>query len=105
VECWQGERLAGGLYGVALGRAFFGESMFSALPDASKVALAHLCRLDLALIDCQLPSAHLERLGARAIPRREFCARIARAVGEPGPNLATTAPDRAAPLALAEASR
>jgi leucyl/phenylalanyl-tRNA--protein transferase len=105
VECWQGERLAGGLYGVALGRVFFGESMFSALPDASKVALAHLCELDLALIDCQLPSAHLERLGARAIPRREFCDRVARAVIETAPDFRRATPGEAPPRDPAETRR
>ncbi len=87
VECWRGGTLAGGLYGVAIGRVFFGESMFSTLPDASKVALEWLCRRDFALVDCQLPSPHLQRLGARCIARREFCARIAKAVAEPAPDL------------------
>lgn len=72
VECWHGGVLAGGLYGVSLGRVFFGESMFSRMSDASKVALAHLREMDFALIDCQLPSAHLARLGAREIPRDAF---------------------------------
>jgi leucyl/phenylalanyl-tRNA--protein transferase len=68
--------LAGGLYGVRLGGVFFGESMFSRQRDASKVALAHLVALcagnDIALIDCQMPSAHLASLGARSISRAEF---------------------------------
>lgn len=72
VECWDECGLVGGLYGVALGRVFFGESMFSLVPDASKVALAHLCQLGFELVDCQLPSEHLSRLGATALPRREF---------------------------------
>lgn len=76
VEIWLDDRLAGGLYGVALGNVFFGESMFSVERDASKVALVHLASrllaMGFALIDCQLPSAHLENLGSRMIPRREF---------------------------------
>lgn len=76
VETRQGEQLVGGLYGVALGRVFFGESMFSRASDASKVALAALCahlrRWGFHLIDCQLPTSHLHRLGARDIPRARF---------------------------------
>ncbi|MGH6960761.1 MAG: leucyl/phenylalanyl-tRNA--protein transferase, partial [Dongiaceae bacterium] len=68
VECWQGDRLAGGLYGIAVGGAFFGESMFSFERDASKVALAHLVlRLRLGnflLLDTQFVTAHLQRFGA-----------------------------------------
>ncbi|HET6656209.1 MAG TPA: leucyl/phenylalanyl-tRNA--protein transferase, partial [Gammaproteobacteria bacterium] len=74
VEAWRDGRLAGGLYGIELGRVFFGESMFSRESDASKVALAHLCRRDYDLIDCQIDSPHLRRLGAKTIPRREFLA-------------------------------
>ena len=72
VECWHGAELAGGLYGVAIGRVFFGESMFSRVTDASKVALAHLCTLGFALVDCQLPNPHLARLGAVDMERRRF---------------------------------
>ena len=76
VETWRGKDLAGGLYGVSLGRMFFGESMFSRVPDASKVALAHLARQldswDFTLIDCQIPTPHLASLGAREIARRSF---------------------------------
>ena len=72
VECWQDGELAGGLYGVAIGKVFFGESMFSRVTDASKVALATLCGCGYELIDCQLPSDHLKRMGATEIPRREF---------------------------------
>ncbi len=72
VECWQDGDLAGGLYGVAIGKVFFGESMFSRVSDASKVALATLCKSGYELIDCQLPSDHLKRLGAIDIPRRQF---------------------------------
>ncbi|MGD8690223.1 MAG: leucyl/phenylalanyl-tRNA--protein transferase [Gammaproteobacteria bacterium] len=80
VETWQQGRLVGGLYGVAIGRVFFGESMFSRVSDASKVALAHLvreCRTrGIEMIDCQLPSPHLARLGARLLERGEFLSRL-----------------------------
>lgn len=76
VEVWQDEDLVGGLYGVSIGRMFYGESMFSRVSDASKVALVSLCRhlehWDYPLIDAQTPSAHLTRMGARSMPRREF---------------------------------
>ncbi|MDR3567528.1 MAG: leucyl/phenylalanyl-tRNA--protein transferase [Syntrophobacteraceae bacterium] len=76
VETFYGGRLVGGLYGVALGRAFFGESMFSVMSDASKVALVFLVeRLSLRgveLIDCQTPTDHLKSMGAREIPRKVF---------------------------------
>jgi leucyl/phenylalanyl-tRNA--protein transferase len=75
--------LAGGLYGVLLGRVFFGESMFSRERDASKVALAWLSRqavvAGLQLIDCQLPTPHLRSLGSKPMPRREFSKRVAEA--------------------------
>ncbi len=81
IEAWKEERLVGGLYGVAIGRVFFGESMFTRERDASKVALERLAReclrLDVALIDCQLPSPHLASLGSRNLPRRDFEARLA----------------------------
>ena len=80
VETWIEGELVGGLYGVALGRAFFGESMFTRSRDASKIALAHLVeRLRAAgygLIDCQMRTAHLTSLGAREIPRAEFARRL-----------------------------
>jgi leucyl/phenylalanyl-tRNA--protein transferase len=80
VETWIAGKLAGGLYGVALGRVFFGESMFASAPDASKIALAHLARQlkrwDYGLIDCQMTTAHLARLGACEIPRAEFVRRL-----------------------------
>ena len=82
VECWQDERLVGGLYGVALGRVFFGESMFSRTTDASKVALVHLARQlqrwGFALIDCQVDSPHLRSLGARSVARSAFVQSLAR---------------------------
>lgn len=80
VEAWVGDELVGGLYGVALGRMFYGESMFALATDASKAALAHLVaqlqRWQFGLIDCQQNTAHLASLGAREIPRSEFTARI-----------------------------
>ncbi len=84
VECWHGSELVGGLYGVALGKVFFGESMFSRMSDASKVALVHLRDLDLRVIDCQIPNAHLARLGARGIERSAFLALLDRWCDEPG---------------------
>ena len=85
IECWRGTELAGGLYGVAAGRVFFGESMFSRAPDASKIALAHLCTLGFGLIDCQIPNAHLTRLGAVAMSRRRFLALLDELCAAPGP--------------------
>jgi leucyl/phenylalanyl-tRNA---protein transferase len=87
VEAWRGDQLAGGLYGVAIGRVFFGESMFARVSDASKVAFVTLVRQlqqwGFRLIDCQMPTAHLASLGAREVPRREFLAEVDRAVLEP----------------------
>jgi leucyl/phenylalanyl-tRNA--protein transferase len=86
-EAWIGERLAGGLYGVSLGGAFFGESMFARTPDASKAAFATLVRRAAAwgiwLIDCQVTTAHLERFGARERPRERFLAELEQALGSP----------------------
>ena len=81
IECWQGETLAGGLYGVEVGSIFCAESMFSRVTDASKVALAVLCAKGYALVDCQRPSEHLFRMGARLIARREFLALLAHFAG------------------------
>jgi len=79
-ETWVEGELAGGLYGVAIGGAFFGESMFSRARDASKIALVGLVRRLAAegfgLIDCQMHTTHLESLGAREIPRAEFARRV-----------------------------
>ena len=76
VEVWMDDVLVGGLYGVALGKVFFGESMFSTLSDTSKIAFVHLVRQlqewNFELIDCQVKTAHLASLGAREIPRTEF---------------------------------
>ena len=87
VETWIAGELAGGLYGVALGRAFFGESMFSRAADASKIALAHLVRQverwNYGMIDCQMTTAHLARFGAREIPRAEFMRKLRELVNYP----------------------
>lgn len=76
VECWQGETLAGGLYGIALGRIFFGESMFTRVGNGSKVALVALVdklkAADYQLIDCQMTTRHLVSFGAREISGTEF---------------------------------
>lgn len=84
VECWRAGELAGGLYGVALGGAFFGESMFSHQTDASKVALVHLvARLKLGgftLLDTQFITRHLQQFGAIEIPRAEYRQRLAGAL-------------------------
>ena len=87
VEAWRGDELVGGLYGVSLGAVFFGESMFSRAPDASKVALVRLverlraegCRI----IDCQQATGHLASLGAREIPRKEFATRVQESIQYP----------------------
>jgi leucyl/phenylalanyl-tRNA--protein transferase len=90
VEVWREGRLAGGLYGVALGRMFFGESMMSREPDGSKIALAWLAaqmlEWGMPVIDCQMATAHLASLGARAVPRRAFTAMVATLVRQPGPD-------------------
>ncbi len=84
VECWQGGRLLGGLYGVALGGAFFGESMFSRVRDASKVALCHLVarlrRGKYVLLDTQFVTDHLKSFGAIEIPRRHYRNRLTKAL-------------------------
>ncbi|MCW9024571.1 MAG: leucyl/phenylalanyl-tRNA--protein transferase [Gammaproteobacteria bacterium] len=76
IECWQNDKLVGGLYGIAIGQVFFGESMFSKVTDASKVAFVYLIKQLQAwgyeLIDCQVQSAHLDSLGAENIPRTVF---------------------------------
>lgn len=81
IEVWQSDTLVGGLYGLAIGKAFFGESMFSVTSNASKLALFYLAaRLtagDINLLDCQVVSAHLLSLGARIVPRNEFLQHLA----------------------------
>ena len=88
VETWVNGTLVGGLYGMAIGKAFFGESMFSHATDASKIALAHLCRFleanDFGIIDCQMETAHLASLGAGPISRNEFVARLSSLVASDG---------------------
>ena len=85
VEVWEGDVLVGGLYGVKLGRAFFGESMFSRRTDASKTALAWLvARLkvgNFSLLDCQFMTEHLQSLGAISIPREAYVALLSAALG------------------------
>ena len=87
VESWQDDRLVGGLYGVALGPVFFGESMFAHAPDASKVALVRLVeRLkarDCPVIDCQQATPHLASLGAREIPRKAFAQLVQESIQYP----------------------
>ncbi len=84
IECWMDDELAGGLYGIALGRVFFGESMFLRRTDASKIALAHLVaqltRWGFELIDCQQQTRHLASLGAAPISRKHFIETLARLV-------------------------
>lgn len=86
VECWHEGRLAGGLYGVRIGAAFFGESMFSRVTDASKVALVHLvARLNAGnfiLLDAQFMNPHLERLGAIALARNAYQDLLERAIAQ-----------------------
>ena len=88
VETWIDGELAGGLYGVSLGRAFFGESMFTRVRDASKIALVHLARQlerwGFGLIDCQVATPHLRSLGAREIARSDFTRRVAELVNYDG---------------------
>ena len=87
IESWDGDTLAGGLYGVALGRVFFGESMFARRSDASKVALVHLVRQlrrwGFPLIDCQMSTSHLASLGGRNVSRAEFLSVVRRYVQAP----------------------
>lgn len=88
VEVWQDKRLVGGLYGVAQGQVFFGESMFSRESNASKIALVNLVKQlkcwNYKLIDCQVASEHLESLGAVEISRAQFGAELRRLLGESG---------------------
>ena len=84
IEVWSDDNLVGGLYGLAIGRIFFGESMFHMQRDASKIALVHLCRQlkrwGFGLIDCQMETTHLASMGAVPIPRDAFVARLAELV-------------------------
>lgn len=87
VECWQQEQLVGGLYGVSLGAAFFGESMFHRVSDASKVAFYHLVEKlkewDFELIDAQMETDHLKRLGAENISRGSFSQKLDHCLEQP----------------------
>jgi leucyl/phenylalanyl-tRNA--protein transferase len=87
VESWQNGKLAGGLYGVSLGGAFFGESMFSRVNNASKAALIHLCRKleekGFHFLDAQVYTPHMEKLGAEYIPRSEFQDLLEKAMKSP----------------------
>jgi leucyl/phenylalanyl-tRNA--protein transferase len=87
IECWMQGELVGGLYGVALGGMFFGESMFARAPDASKIAFAtllgNLAAWDFALVDCQVYTEHLDRFGAVEIPRRAFLKTLRQSVALP----------------------
>jgi leucyl/phenylalanyl-tRNA--protein transferase len=89
VETWYEGVLVGGLYGVSLGKAFFGESMFSLMSNASKVALVALCqqlvKLQFSLIDCQVVTRHLISMGAKTVSRKEFLAMLSEALKDEGP--------------------
>jgi leucyl/phenylalanyl-tRNA--protein transferase len=87
VEAWQNDTLVGGLYGVSLGKCFFGESMFTSVTNASKVAfvalVGHLKALSFDLIDCQVTTEHLANFGAREIPRTRFLDELKKSLGAP----------------------
>jgi leucyl/phenylalanyl-tRNA--protein transferase len=87
VETWQGDKLVGGLYGIAMGRVFFGESMFTVVSEASKVAFVtlvkQLCTWNFAIIDCQVTTWHLLRFGAKKIPRSAFLIRLKELINAP----------------------
>lgn len=106
VECWQDGALVGGVYGVSLGRAFFGESMFSRRTNASKIALAYLndrlARTGFTLFDTQFLTDHLASLGAIEISRAEYRQRLARALN--GPADITALPLPQSPLGVAQGS-
>lgn len=93
VEVWSNERLVGGLYGVSIGRMFYGESMFAHEPDASKAALVSLVRLleahEFRVIDCQQSTRHLASLGARELSRPAFLERVDELVRQPAPDWRT----------------
>jgi leucyl/phenylalanyl-tRNA--protein transferase len=87
VETWIDGKLAGGLYGIAIGKMFYGESMFTHVTDASKIAVAHLARFlgerEFGMIDCQMNTSHLASLGAREIPREDFLRDLQRLTAVP----------------------
>jgi leucyl/phenylalanyl-tRNA--protein transferase len=87
VEVWTRQEIVGGLYGISLGRCFFGESMFSTMRDASKAALValrdFLSAYDFSFIDCQVPSEHLTRMGAHTVSRQTFLSQLTGALNHP----------------------
>ncbi|MCX7193962.1 MAG: leucyl/phenylalanyl-tRNA--protein transferase [Proteobacteria bacterium] len=83
VEIWLDGKLVGGLYGVAIGQMFYGESMFSFVSNASKIALAHLARRRFGMIDCQMYTPHLASLGAKLMPRDKFVAQLEELINYP----------------------
>jgi leucyl/phenylalanyl-tRNA--protein transferase len=89
IETWKDGSLVGGLYGVAIGRAFFGESMFARVTDASKLALVHLVaqleRWEFGIIDCQMNTSHLAAFGAREVPRAAFLGVLRTCAAQPAP--------------------
>ena len=97
IETWMGGELVGGLYGVSLGRMFYGESMFSRKTDSSKIALAHLVlqfkRWGIGMIDCQMNTAHLATLGAREIPRKQFILQLQELIHYPNGHGKDSAPE------------
>lgn len=101
VECWRKDQLVGGLYGISLGRIFFGESMFSKEDNASKIALVTLCgRLlesGFRVIDCQQTSPHLLSLGAEEISRRDFCRLLEEGILDEGGELRSGFPSTPPP--------
>lgn len=90
IEVWRNNKLIGGFYGIAMGRVFFGESMFSLEPNASKLALYCLCQkakeLNIDFIDCQVESEHLTSLGANLVPRTVFLQQLEKAIPQPTKN-------------------
>lgn len=90
VEIWEGDELVGGLYGVQIGKAFFGESMFSRRTDVSKMAFCFLMKLckssHFPWVDCQLPNDHLMSLGATTLPRSEFLTQLKQTIRQQAPN-------------------
>lgn len=90
IEVWKDDKLIGGFYGIAMGRFFFGESMFSLEANASKIALYSLCsnasQLNIDFIDCQIESEHLMSLGAKLVPRLDFLAQLEKAIPIPNKN-------------------
>ena len=98
IEVWDGEQLIGGLYGVQIGRAFFGESMFSLRTDVSKMAFCFLMKLcqdsHFPLVDCQLPNDHLMNLGATTLPRADFLKELHASLKKQPPDWSTVQDQR-----------